>query len=209
MHSVSTQESSEPNVPSVVNADDVMSDEATRSYIAMAVPLLHVLQQQNTSQAAAVARQIVERWGLKAGPAVELVKLLETMESERGNEEEEEEEDEDDDNNDNDEEEEEEDGSSTDDEEEEEEEENSSGGGGKESANGGNVLETLRQIIEQLPPAAKGREGTSTSMLTTTTTVKDIGDLENETDEEKRIFDGIAGAVEREMKRLAVVRKHR
>ncbi|KAH9600807.1 hypothetical protein LSM04_006735 [Trypanosoma melophagium] len=202
MESLSTEENSGLSAPLLplpssvsTNTTDIMHDDETRSYIAMAVPLLHVLRQQHTSQAAAVARQIVQRWGPQAGPVGELVKLLEAMEREKAKMEEEE---------DNEDEEEESCTSSTEDSEE------SDGVANNNNSGGGDVLQTLQQIIEQLPPAgAKNRTEINQTSVGATTITTNVGDLENETEEERRIFDGIAGAVEREMKRLAVVRKHR
>ncbi|EAN89681.1 hypothetical protein C3747_112g132 [Trypanosoma cruzi] len=190
------------SVSSPVDAGD-----ATRDYIALAVPLLHVLQQRQTTQALAVAREITRRWGEKEGPVADLLRFLQNYEDLQQQEEEVEGEESDDDDDDD-------DGSSsstassdavisscsTDDDDDAGSVENS-------AAEGGDVTQTLRQILARLPPCDAA--GTSISAGLNATPVVNETAEESETEEERRIFNDIAGAVEREMKRLAIIRKHR
>ncbi|RNF22245.1 uncharacterized protein Tco025E_03177 [Trypanosoma conorhini] len=171
--------------------------DAAETYVAMAVPLLHMLQQRQTAQAAVVADEMRRRWGEQAGPATELLRLLRPHATARQEPPEEEEDgpasstsagDGGSDS----------DGSSSD---EEEEDEDAEGDAAVES---GDVMQTLRQIIERLPP----RDAAGSPATARATAPAELAE-ETETEEEKRIFRDIAGAVEREMKRLAVIRKHR
>ncbi|PBJ80000.1 hypothetical protein BCY84_02023 [Trypanosoma cruzi cruzi] len=194
-----------PSTPAGSVSSPVDAGDVTRDYIALAVPLLHVLQQRQTTQALAVAREITRRWGEKAGPVTDLLRLLQHYEDLRQQEEEEEGEESDDDDD---------DGSSsstassdavmsscsTDD-------DDDAGSVENGAAESGDVTQTLREILARLPPCDAA--GTSISAgLNATPVVNDTAE-ESETEEERRIFNDIAGAVEREMKRLAIIRKHR
>ncbi|ESL06546.1 hypothetical protein TRSC58_05778 [Trypanosoma rangeli SC58] len=194
-----------PDAAEAVDADTV------RNYIAMAVPLLHMLQQRQTAQAAAVACEMKRRWGDQAGPAAELLRLLQHHDNARqeqpeaAGEEEEEAEDYDgsasdtsvgDDDRSS--------GSSNENDNNEEEEEEEEEGTAVENEE---VMQALRRILERLPPSrAAGPPGVG--IATSPTEVEEL-DEKSETEEEKHIFKGVAEAVEREMRRLAVVRKHR
>ncbi|EKF30363.1 hypothetical protein MOQ_005827 [Trypanosoma cruzi marinkellei] len=193
-----------PSTPVGSVSSPLDAGDATRDYIALAVPLLHVLQQRQTTQALAVAREMTRRWGEETGPVAELLKLLqhyEDLQQQQQNEEEEEEEESNDD-----------DGSSsstassddvmssvsTDDDDDDDD---------AGSVEDGDVMQTLRQILARLPPCETA--GTSINAGSNATPVVNDTTDESETEEERRIFNDISGAVEREMKRLAIIRKHR
>ncbi|KAG8342533.1 hypothetical protein ERJ75_001018300 [Trypanosoma vivax] len=191
-----------------------------QNYIAMALPLLHMLQQRNIGRAEAIARQMVGQWGDGAGAVQELLKLLESSKDGQLDEENEDE-----------------DAISGESEEEEAEgderelsdsTEDSSDDSGCENEDGsvqadtvtgeGVVLTSLREILERiranqadvdvLGPSPVSEENGGLTPLHTGKEQEEEEE-EEETEEERRIFGDIERAVRREMDRLSLVRKHR
>ncbi|CBH14261.1 hypothetical protein, conserved [Trypanosoma brucei gambiense DAL972] len=183
-----------------------VTDRHLHGYIAMALPLVHVLREQHTLRAEAIARQITEKWGGEATAVENLLKLLEEYNAETGsnvddtssrstNSSRE--------------------GSTDDDDSLSEDCEDAYSG---DECNG-STLQTLHDVVERvrslesythsLPEAVREPSTVAEAAEPPVLHGDDGEECEEECEEERRLLEDIDRAVKREMDRLSIIRKHR
>nr|CCD11956.1 unnamed protein product [Trypanosoma congolense IL3000] len=192
------QENSDPAPTEDLKSPAFNDEDGIQNYIAMAVPLLHVLRQSDTSRAKAIAQRMMQRWGGGSGVAGGVLKVLEECDS----------------------------GPSEDDTESSVSDSNNSSsvesGAGSSGASsdggvcdGGDMMcdmgsfEKIQELVhcveKLLPNASTGTEPGEKDVVP-----EGFADEEeDETEEERQILKQIEVAVEREMDRLSIIRKHR